>query len=174
VEGAGPKYRKDQIVTWPHYEKSPGSPAWGDATKEMQANAIDALIDASKKHGLDTSDTAHVLAIARHESGFNPYAAAGTTSATGLGQFLDKTGNEYMLGGMNRWNINMQSDALVSLFLKNKDKAVKLHLPEPYIYKYHHDGINSKQNEGKGLSISYEKVMPQLGNIYNVIQKKIH
>jgi putative chitinase len=56
-----------------------------------------------------------VLAIAHTESGFNPDAAAGTTSASGLGQFVDKTGEAYSLNDNNRWDVNAQADSLVML-----------------------------------------------------------
>lgn len=98
IQPRGRAYRDDQIARRLSYyddpiDKSPGrlagnSHVWGDATAEVQSRAIDALVSASEQAGLTPRQTAHVLAIARLESGFNPDAAAGTTSAYGLGQFV--------------------------------------------------------------------------------------
>ena len=58
------------------------------ATPEVQLANIHALIRAAEAKNLSIHDTAYILAIARIESGFNHDAAAGTTSASGLGQFM--------------------------------------------------------------------------------------
>ena len=70
---------------------------WGDAPPEVQKKVIDTIISKSTGYGLSTRETAHVLAIAYVESGFNPDAAAGTTSASGVGQFIYDTGKSYGL-----------------------------------------------------------------------------
>lgn len=143
-------------------DKSPGrsggnSRIWGDASEETQKASIDAIIAAAKTRGLSTRETAHVLAIARHESGFNPDAAAGTTSASGLGQFIDKTGKYYKLDAANRWNTKEQAEALVGHFIDNRDLAKKRNLGEEYIYKFHHDGPSG---EYQGLELSQKQIMP--------------
>lgn len=168
VKHPGSPYRKSQIVPHSHYYQTPGSPISGDASKDTQIEAIDALITASKSKGLSSRETAYVLAIARHESGFNPYAAAGTTSASGLGQFVDGTGYEYNLGDANRWNINEQAEALVNHFIDNKALTTKKRLPESYIYKFHHDGPTG--NYG-GLTLSKKFIIPKIGGFIHVIQK---
>jgi hypothetical protein len=58
---------------------------WGDAPFETQRAAMDAIISAAKARGLSRHETAYVLAIVYHESGFNPDAAAAKTSASGFG-----------------------------------------------------------------------------------------
>ena len=168
VKEPGKAYNKSQIVSNSNYYNSPGSPVWGDASTEMQTHAIDALITSSIDHGLNAHDTAYVLAIARVESGFNPYAAAGTTSASGLGQFVDRTGKYYGIKNSNRWNINTQAETLVKHFLDNQNLAHKTHLPDSYIYKFHHDGPVG--NYG-GLNISNKFVIPQIRGITHVIKK---
>ncbi len=73
----------------------------GDASIAVQQQVINILINTSRQFGLNDHETAYVLAIARLESGFNPDAAAGTTSAHGLGQFINSTGSDYgVIGGM--------------------------------------------------------------------------
>lgn len=101
-----------------------------------------------------------------HESGYNPYAASGFTSASGLGQFILKTGKAYNLNDSNRWDINAQSNALVKYFIYNKNLAKNL--SESYIYKFHHDG--PIKNYG-GLALSNKYILPKIGNIQNVIHK---
>jgi hypothetical protein len=131
---------------------------WGDASPEVQSRAIDALIEASQRAGLSIRDTAHVLAIARVESGFNPDAAA-NTSAYGLGQFLDETGKSLGVTPENRGDMAKQAETLVQYFKDNADKAQQRGLGEDYIYKYHHDGPDSKAGS-PGLKMAREDVLP--------------
>jgi len=154
-------------VRWSHYDnaidRSPGRAAgnsriWGDAPAATQAAAIEALVRASQAAHLDNHQTALVLAIARTESGFNPDAAAGTTSASGLGQFVDRTAAAYGLGNANRWNVDAQAAALVHHFLDNQRLAQSRHQGDEYIYKYHHDGPSADYG---GLAISTREVMPR-------------
>ena len=167
VTQRGHAYRESQVVRWSHYDnaidRSPGRAAgnsriWGDAPGATQAAAIQALVRASQAAHLDNHQTALVLAIARTESGFNPDAAAGTTSASGLGQFVDRTGAAYGLGNANRWNVDAQATALVHHFLDNQRLAQSRHQGDEYIYKYHHDGPSADYG---GLAISRREVMPR-------------
>jgi hypothetical protein len=129
----------------------------GDASPEVQSRVIDALIEASQRAGLGTRETAYVLAIARLESGFNPDAAAGPTSAYGLGQFVEKTGKAYGITDANRGDVTKQAEALVAHFQDNARLVAKRGLGEEYIYKYHHDGPGE---DFGGLAISQKRVMP--------------
>jgi len=137
----------------------------GDASPEVQNKAIDAIIEAAKKHGLTNRETAHVLAIAFVESGFNPDAAAGTTTATSLGQFVRGTGWNYGLNDTNRFELKSNADALVRHFLENKSLAIKRGNTgkdiEIKIYVYHHDGANvydKNDPNSLGLKISKNKI----------------
>ena len=91
--------------------------------------------------------------------------SAGTTSASGLGQFVDKTGEAYSLNDNNRWDVNAQADSLVMHFLDNQAIAQSRGQGDEYIYKYHHDGPSSDYG---GLAISTRVVMP-LVNTYETI-----
>jgi len=168
IQSRGAAYRESQIKPYSHYRDpidcSPGRAAgnshvWGDASAEVQSKVVDALITASGDAGLSTHATAHVLAIARVESGFNPDAAAGTTSAHGLGQFIDRTGAHYGINDSNRGDVNKQAEALVSHYQDNAALARARGQSEDFIYKYHHDGPT--QDYG-GLGISQQEVMPYL------------
>jgi hypothetical protein len=119
----GPKYKDKQIESYSHYndpvDTSNGrahgnSRRSGDASEEVQARVIDTLIEICLKYGLSKADAAYVLATAATESGFNPDAAAGTTSASGLGQFVKDTGIKYGLTtNAERFDIEKGGDALV-------------------------------------------------------------
>ena len=166
----GDAYRKEQIKSWSRYYQSPGSPIYGDASLELQIQSIDAIITAAKEAHLNWRDTAHVLAIARTESGFNPYAAAGETSASGLGQFTKATWNDYHLPQSKIWDIETQANALVQHFQKCQIQANKHHVGQVYVYKYHHDGLYSTIGTGKGLELSKREVYPQIDAISESIR----
>ena len=179
IQPRGAGYRSDQIKPYSHYrepiDQSDGrlhgeSRRWGDASPEVQSRVIDTLIQSSREAGLSPRDTAHVLAIARVESGFNPDAAAGTTSASGLGQFVDGTGNAYALNNRNRFDVEAQSDALVQHFIDNRQLAQRRGQGEEYIYKYHHDGPTRDYG---GLGLSESKVMPRLAEYEQFVNERL-
>jgi len=168
IQSRGAAYRESQIVSWSHYHDpidhsaarpAGNSRAWGDASPEAQSRVIDALIASSERAGLRPREAAYVLAIARVESGFNLDAAAGTTSATGLGQFIDKTGASYGINDGNRGNLRMQADALVAHYQENAALARARGHGDEYIYEYHHDGPSGEYG---GLSLALREVMPYL------------
>ncbi|MBD8637327.1 peptidoglycan-binding protein [Stenotrophomonas sp. CFBP 13725] len=179
VQPRGAGYRSDQIKPYSHYrepiDQTDGrlhgeSRRWGDATPEVQSRVIDTLIESSRDAGLSPRETAHVLAIARVESGFNPDAAAGTTSASGLGQFIDGTGSAYGLGNRNRFDVEAQSDALVKHFIDNRELAQRRGQGEEYIYKYHHDGPTRDYG---GLGLAERKVLPHLDEYTRFVNERL-
>jgi putative chitinase len=178
VQPPGAAYRSSQIESWSHYrepidESRPlhgQSRRWGDASPEVQSRVIDSLIESSREAGLTPRETAYVLAIARVESGFNPDAAAGTTSASGLGQFIDRTGRHYGLNNANRFDVDAQSDALVAHFVDNRNLARDRGQGEDYIYKYHHDGPTKDYG---GLGLSQRKVAPHLDEYEQFVNQRL-
>jgi putative chitinase len=179
IQQRGREYRSDQIKAWSHYREpvdhSPGrlagnSRVWGDASPEVQSRVIDTLIEFSRNAGLTPRETAHVLAIARIESGFNPDAAAGTTSASGLGQFIDQTGRHYNLNNQNRFSPDAQADALVAHFIDNRNLAIARGQDEAYIYKYHHDGPTRDYG---GLALSNREVAPYLNEYETFVRQRL-
>jgi len=103
-----------------------------------------------------------LLAMAGIESGFNPDAAAGKTSACGLGQFVTNTGEAYGLTPETRFEIGPSVKALIEYFKWNENYAKKKKKPDHWVYKYHHDG--TKYERG-GTKIANEIFLP-LVNIY--------
>ena len=157
----GAAYKKEKVVKWSHYfdpvDHRPGrvsgnSRIWGDASQAVQRHVIDSLIVAAKKKGFDIRRIAMLLAMANIESGFNPDASAGTTSASGLGQFINATGLEYGLHDANRFDLAANVSAIIAYF-KYNEKLVKKHgKPDVWVYKYHHDGP-SKDYGGEKLTM---------------------
>jgi putative chitinase len=160
----GAKYKT--VVEWSHYnapiaengQLRGNSRIWGDATQATQRASIDAIRAAAKLAGMTADQEAMVLAIAYVESGFNPDAAAGTTSAQGLGQFIRKTGEAYGLTDANRWDANEQARALVKHTLDNYAAAKRAGLGDEYVYARHHDG--SFTNNYGGVDLAKERVIP--------------
>jgi putative chitinase len=131
---------------------------WGDASFEVQRASIEAIRAEASKAGMTVEQEAMVLAIAYVESGFNPDAAAGTTSAQGLGQFIRRTGAHYGLTDTNRWDVQEQARALVEHTLDNYAAAWRAGLGVEYVYARHHDG--SFSNQYGGVDLAKERVMP--------------
>lgn len=137
------------------------SRVWGDATPEAQRTVIDTLVARCIEAHLTARECAQVLAIARHESGFNPDAAAGTTSAAGLGQFVRDTGKHYGLDDATCFDVHASVQALIAHFRDNQGLAGKRGYrgleAERMIYKFHHDGPTRDYG---GYELSVQKVMP--------------
>lgn len=165
----GLAYRKEKIKSFSYYNRSPASPIVGDVSKEIQKRSINAIIREAKFQGLGLHDTAYILALTKVESGFNPYAAAGTSSATGLGQFIAETGRSFNITNENRWDIETQVKALVDFYKDNRRLAIKKGKDELFIYKYHHDGPGSRETAGEGLKIARNRLLPMIKGIENAI-----
>ena len=139
----------------------------GGAPKEEQEKAIRTIIETGRSLDASDEEIAYALATARTESGFNIYAAARSSSAYGLGQFLDGTGNAYGLNQENRDDIQMQAQALIEFTQYNFDLAKKRGKGLEYVYKYHHDGPS--ENSG-GLALSKKNVMPYLDDFRKIVE----
>ena len=179
IQKKGLAYRDDQVKTpdKTHYrdpiDNSPGRVAgnshiWGDASPDVQSRAVDAVITAAQKGGLDQHQTAYVLAMARVESGFNPDAAAGTTTAYGLGQFVGDTAKAYAITPQNMGDLTKQAEALVATYKDDAALAKKNGHSEEYIYKYHHDG---PAGEYGGLELSKKFVTPYVAGYEKFVQE---
>lgn len=166
----GAAYRSHQIAEWSHCNTpidprpsgfSGNSRRHGDASRDVQKEAIDAIVEAGRAKGMSNDEIALTLAIARHESGFNPDAAAGPTSASGLGQFIDRTGAAYGLSEVNRWDLHAQAKALVNFTWDNIALARRRGVPDgdlpKWVYKFHHDG---PRGEYGGMRIAETQVVP--------------
>jgi hypothetical protein len=169
VQEAGAAYREDQIVAHSRIKQPIQSAGrlhgrtrrHGDATPSTQDEVVKLLIDEALVRGLSAHDAAVIVAIARVESGFNPDAAAGTTSAAGLGQFVRRTGEAYGLTDSNCFDARVNARALVAHYEENKTLAANRGHKgadlDAMIYKYHHDGPSGEYG---GLALAKQHVMP--------------
>ncbi len=102
-----------------------------------QDEVVKTLVAEAIQSGLSEHDTALLLAIARTESGFNPDAAAGTTSASGLGQFIIRnkkgkasgTGVKYGLNFNDVFDASANGAALIAEF-----KSIELESPQARLH----------------------------------------
>lgn len=140
---------------------------WGDADIATQQASILALLSAAKALAMTKEQQAMALAIASVESGYNPDAAAGTSSASGLGQFIKATGESYGLNDGNRWDLQAQASALASHTRDNCAAAAAAGRDESWVYARHHDG--SFTNSHRGHDLSLEKVMPRYRELLPVV-----
>ncbi|MBI3715656.1 MAG: transglycosylase SLT domain-containing protein [Betaproteobacteria bacterium] len=178
----GAPYRQDRLHPKTHYNESidrtPGRIAGnsrivGDASPETKRAAVDSIIAAAREAGLNTRETAHALAIAHLESGFNPDAAAGSSTATGLGQITDPTAVTLGLSPTHRWTLANQAKGFVKNFLRSQAKAENEGLGEEYIYKFHHDGLNSTVDKGEGLGIAAKnKLMERVKRYEKILSRR--
>ena len=140
----------------------------GDASLEVQETVVNKIIDVGSQQGMTDYEIAYALAIARAESGFNPDAAAKSSSASGVGQFVDDTGSKYGITNENRWDIDAQVQALIDHTIDNFELAKKKGYGNEYVYALHHDGIGLG---GKGLSLSKKNVMPFVPKYLKAIEQ---
>ena len=143
------------------------SRAAGDVSPEVQQRVIMSIINEGSRVGLTDREIAITLATARYESGFNPDASAKSSSATGIGQFINDTGTAYGLNDDNRWDLDAQVDALVNHVADNAETSRKKGYGEEYIYALHHDGPALDRT---GLNKSKEYVMPFVDKYLKLIK----
>ena len=171
----GAAYRASQVESYSNYYKpinhSPGRPAgnsriWGDIALDRQRLIINTIISAARAAGFNIRRMALLLAMVKIESGFNLDAAAGTTSASSLGQFVKKTGAAYGLNDSNRFDLKVNVSALIAYFLENEKLARKRGKSDIWVYKYHHDGPSGDYggealatNKFSPLADKYEKAL---------------
>ena len=140
----------------------------GDASLEVQEAVVNKIIDVGSQQGMTDYEIAYALAIARHESGFNPDAAAKSSSASGVGQFVDDTGAKYGITNENRWDLNAQVQALIDHTIDNFEIARKKGYGNEYVYALHHDGPGLGSG---GLAIGKKNVMPYVPKFLKDIKK---
>lgn len=176
VPSPGHAYRDAAIRDHSHYltpvETRSGrlagrSRRWGDATRSVQLEAIKAIVSECRRQGFTEGEICFALALVRVESGFNPDAAAGTSSAAGLCQFIDKTREELCRrAGIRhgdpfdvRLNAVCLCEALREAFAFAKRKTGDSNSTRYYCmaYAYHHDGPSLAYG---GYELAQERVIP--------------
>ncbi|MGX5100605.1 hypothetical protein [Enterobacter cloacae] len=138
----------------------------GDIDELSQQKIIDMLITIGVRYKLTYKEISYILLCAHVESGYNPDAAAGTTSAAGIGQFTNAF-VKYTLRNSSKWLgfiLDMSGKkifdaesgcyALVFSYLRVKD-LVSDHYKDVdndywcWIYYLHHDGMSALRQYNK-------------------------
>jgi LysM repeat protein len=194
----GPAYRDSQIADKSYLRRFPdidktastlagNSRVVGDASPEVQKRIIEKVIEVGVRYQMSYRDIAFMLLMAKVESGFNPDAAAGTTSAGGLSQYVDGLAADVTNGKdakrilgfsldltrpKDRFDAEKGIYGLLISYVICKEKATSFNTQNPteYIYIFHHDGWNSNLNKrGPELRDSYKiyinKIKPLLSKI---------
>jgi len=139
----------------------------GDISKESQQKIMKKLIDTGRQSDMSNREIAIMLASVRHESGFNPDAAARGSSASGLAQFINDTGTSYGINNDNRWDVDMQVQATVDIFNQHFIDVETNNYSEDYVYALHHDGPSLSSG---GLDLSKTKVMPFVNDYEKILE----
>ena len=159
------------VVDWSHYNDDVPEEGYtrnaGGAPKAVQESIIKKIIDVGRTLQATDEEIAYSLATARYESGFNPYAAARSSSAYGLGQFIKKTGEAYNLNEENRDDVDMQVQALVEHTIDNFRIASNKNYSKAHVYALHHDGPKLNKD---GLSKSREHIMPYIPKYLKIVE----
>ncbi len=131
---------------------------WSDADTHIKMAVIHGILEESS--GLPIEDKAILLAIAQHESGFNPDAASMSTSASGIFQIIDETGGALGILKGKHFDVNENIKAGVILYKENLGllpRNLQGTNKAAYMYKLHHDGPTK---DFGGLKIGHSKVVP--------------
>ena len=149
------------------------SRTWGDASLDVQRKVVTRFVELGQQRGYSDGDIAIGLAIIRRESGFNPDAAAGTTSASGLGQFVNNTAAGLKLAENKRFDIDANINAFFELFDANSRRAAQLAGASKefagrsrleQIYSLHHEGDGKNTLTRVLTYLNDEKIDPKTGN----------
>lgn len=135
-----------------------GAPAW------VQREGIKAILFHARKASLPIEDQAVLLAIANIESGFNAFARANTTTACGLFQFIQATGEAFSLSSAECMDPWKNAEAGINHYLANYNKRVGQQVHDlsgaelvfrtfELSYYLHHDGpaSTSQSTEVKAI-----------------------
>lgn len=143
-------------------------PEAGQASSAVRETIVTGLLNASQ--AMTKEDRAIFLAIADHESGFNPSAKNPHSSAHGIFQIIDKTWNGLGRDSNERNNAELQIAAGVRLFNENLrylriegKSALHGEARAIELYRLHHDGQTNKDRGGVGIARQY--VIPKF-NLY--------
>lgn len=201
-KGAAYKDSSIKSYSWlhraPNIDKQPNeisgnSRIHGDVSPTNQALVIDLLVEIGVRYKLTYRELAYLLLLVRVESGFNPDAAAGTTSAAGLAQYTEATVVEatkpvyskYFLGfdldlsDRNVFDAQRGAYGALLSFLICKKRAEK-YFPdnvEDNIYLFHHEGWyfnptgkEDRSNVIKVRRIIKNKILSKVGDVEQLLK----
>lgn len=182
----GRAYKEDKIKSFSYLRKKPeiDKPAGalagksrihGDVELDVQRRIIDMLVEIGARYKLCYRDISHLLLICKIESGFNPDAAAGTTTAAGLGQYTSATVEEAAKPHISQKRLSFTLDlsgdyvfdaergayGVVLSYMIAKERAMKYFGSdfERHLYLFHHEGWYFKPDEEKMAAQNVKDVM---------------
>lgn len=166
----------------------------GDIDEQSQRKVIDMLITIGARYKLTYKEISYTLLCAHIESGFNPDAAAGTTSAAGIGQatlaFVDYTlknsskrlGFTLDITGERIFDAELGCYAITFSLLRSRDLVSDFYHSNDddywrWLYYLHHDGLGSlkqyHKNEhviSKDATDCANKIIERLPEIENLLK----
>lgn len=204
--GKGAAYKPEQIkrISWLHRKPTVDNTAgriagrtrvYGDIDSLAQDRVIDLIIEIAARYKMSYRDIAHILLFAKVESGFNPDAAAGTSSAGGLGQYTTGTVEEVAKPSISKsrlgFTLNLSDEyvfdaergafGVLLSYMICKEKASH-HFPnaiEENTYLFHHEGWNFKPQRPSNpervadvRAIISKKIIPHLVPLEKLLQAK--
>ncbi len=123
---------------------------WGQASGEVKMTVIDEILNQARERAYSRDQVAFFLAVGYKESGLNPDAAAASTSASGIAQFVKKTGEACGVSVEERFDFKESIGGLFTYMgrILNKSEAnSQLKTPESVFtdaYSRYHDGGKPK------------------------------
>ncbi len=202
----GHAYKPDQIIkkSWlyisPEIDTTPGriagrSRIHGDIEPLMQDRVIDLIIEIGARYKMSYRDIAHILLFTKVESGFNPDAAAGTTSAGGLGQYTAATVKEAAKPSISKSHLgfvlNLSGDYVLDAergafsvllsYMICKEAASHFfpQAAEENTYLFHHEGwyfqpanASNPERVADVHAIIAKKIIPHLAPLEKLLQAK--
>ncbi|MFA5169938.1 MAG: LysM peptidoglycan-binding domain-containing protein [Sulfuriferula sp.] len=203
----GSAYKAEQIKTYswlkikPEVDTTVGriagrSRIHGDIEPLMQDRVIDLLIEIATRYKMSYRDVAHILLFAKIESGFNPDAAAGTTSAAGLGQYTEKTVKEAAKPEISKSRLGFELDlskeyvldaergafGVLLSYMMCKEAATRCFSPdaiEKNTYLFHHEGwyfnpsnVSNPERVADVHAIITKKILPHLSPVEKLLQAR--
>ena len=147
---------------------------WGDASEQVQKEVVQTILEKAYALGLGRRETAVSIGIARLESGFNPDAASHISSASGIGQFINKTGQAYGVLPAEKFEIEPNATALIAYtkdcfhWVRKKFQGITPQRETELVYACYHDGplINAG-----GEEIARKNLLPWVETISTWLEK---
>ena len=136
----------------------------GGASLAVKDQVRIAILEEAQNQALTPFDKATLLAIAEHESGFNPDAAAKESSASGIFQIIKGTAEKLGLPSNMVFDARANIRAGITLYKENL-KLVNQRYPSyqgadkvAMLYALHHDGPSLKYG---GWDLAQKHILPK-------------
>ena len=135
----------------------------------VQERVVDEIL--SQGRNWSRTDLAFALSVAYVESGFNPDTASASSSASGVGQFIDRTGESFGLNEQNRFEYRSGIYAFLRYLgesLQTARESVSGWKAEyRRAYALYHDG---PKLESGGEQIANRRILPLLAKMESFLR----